>query len=250
MKVILFQNILISELNNPFMRVKKKYLPLWFLLMITFHSASPQSSPTLSGEIIQPSTGLKGSQFFINEWVKGDIFFHDGTRVTDKKLRYNGYTEEVLWLHEGSNQVVLIDRNLIEKFSLYLPDNPEPLVFEKMPLKSAFQQGTGDVFAHSLYKDTISLFAIRQVVKKRDVIEKRGNARGLFTEIEPKHIYFLILPCERVAIIGKSRRKSFYRAFPQFRDEIRSAFTGTRNRIRDENEMVEAVRLINEIIAR
>jgi hypothetical protein len=232
------------------MRVRKKYLPLWFLMMITFHSASPQSSPTLSGEIILPSTGLKGSQFYINDWLEGEIFFTDGTSVSDKKFRYNGYTDDVLWLHEGSKQVVLIDRNLIEKFSLYLPGNPEPLVFEKMPLKSALQQGTGDVFAHLLYKDTISLFAIRQVVKKRDVIEKRGNARGLFTEIEPKHIYFLILPCGRVAIIGKSRRKSIYRAFPEFREQLRTAFTDSRNRLRDENEMIEAVRIINEIFAR
>jgi hypothetical protein len=232
------------------MRAKNKYFTLWFILMITFHSASPQERPILSGEIIQYSTGIKGSQFYINDWLAGEIFFTDGTSVTDKKFRYNGYTDDILWLHEGSKQVVLIDRNLIEKFCLYLPGNTEPLVFEKMPLRSALQQGTGDIFAHSLYKGRISLYAIRQIVKKRDVIEKRGNARGLFTEIEPRHTYFLILPSGRVAIIDKSRRKSIYRAFPEFREELRSAFKDSRNRLRDENGMIEAVRIINEIYAR
>lgn len=232
------------------MRAKNKHFTLWYILMMTFYSACPQDNATLSGEIIQPSTGLKGSQFYINDWLDGEIFFNDGSRVTVEKLRYNGYADEVLWLHEGSKQVVLINRNLIEKFTLYLPGNPEPLVFERMPLKSALYQRTGDVFAHSLLKGTISLFAIRQIVKKRDVIEKRGNARGLFTEIEPQHIYFIILPCGRVAIIDKSPRKSLYRAFPEFREELRSAFTDSRNRLRNENEMIEAIRIINDIFAR
>jgi hypothetical protein len=246
----MFQNILISELNNPFMRARKKHLPLWFLLMITFCSASSQSSPILSGEIIQPLTGLKGSQFYINDWLEGEIFFTDGTCVTQKKLRYNGYSDEVLWLHEGSKQVVLLDRNLIEKFCLYLPGNPEPLVFERITKRPDVHQGTYDVFAHSLFKGRISLYAIRQIVKKRDVIEKRGKARALFAEIEPKHSYFLILDCGMAVIIDKSRRKSIYNAFPEFREELRSALTDSRNRLRDENEMIEAVRLINEIFAR
>ena len=62
----------------------------------------------LSGEVYSPPVLFSGSPWYIDDWTRGIVILENGEMVSNVKLRYNGYLDELFWLTpEAFDQVLL-----------------------------------------------------------------------------------------------------------------------------------------------
>lgn len=219
-----------------------------FFLFAGIVTGQVHSEP-LAGEITRPVEGLIGSQYYINEWLNGDVTLINGAVARDKKLRYNGLLDEVFWLHEESLQHIKLDRHLISEFCLTLPDSGDSLLFRRIETDALRLSRTGDIFVQVLYDDVISLYAYRRIARRGDVVEKRGRARIMLTEIEPAHIYFFILPDKKVVTLENISRRSVYRAFREKRNELGRYLRIKNMDTADDEFLIETAKILKEIFS-
>jgi len=211
------------------------------------NNASPGFDYPLSGEIIRPVSGFLGSPYFNDQWLKGEVLLNNGVTVHDKKLRYNAFLDEIIWLDEASMQQVKLDRELVEGFLLYFPGIAEPIRFKKTEPGPAGITAKQNGFAQILYSDTISLLAFRQVVKKRDIMTGRGSSRVLMSELEPATIYFFIIPGEEPVFIARMSRRNIYRVFPGKREFIRNEIRRNNLRLDSDHDLIRLAVILNSV---
>ncbi len=202
----------------------------------------------LAGEVREPGGMYTGDKYFKNEWLKGDVMLENGIVAENVKLRYNGLIDDVFWLHEGSLQHIMLDRGLVSGFRMYMPEEDEKLVFTKVERSLLRMHGTRDIYVQVLYDDIVTLYAYRQVSRKRDVYVRRGRSRYILTELEHDPVYFFVLPGDVIVRLDTVNRRDVYRAFPGVRDELRSIFRQRRNFSNDEHLLTETADRLNRVL--
>ncbi len=216
-------------------------------ILVTVTLYSGDTIVPLAGEVREPTGMYTGDKYFKNEWLKGDVMLENGIVAENVKLRYNGLIDEVFWLHEGSLQHIMLDRGLVSGFRMYVPEENEMLLFEKVERSLLRMQGSKELYVQVLYDDIVTLYAYRQVSRKRDVYVRRGHSRYIFTELEHDPVYFFVLPGDVIVRLDALNRRDVYRAFPEIRDELRSIFRQRRSFSGEEQLLTETADHLNSI---
>jgi hypothetical protein len=77
--------------------------------------------------------GVKGTPYFNEEWLTGDVYFPDGTEIIRINIRYNIYSDELEFKNSTSGQTFIIDRNRISGFRFNEPG--DSILFESFNFK-------------------------------------------------------------------------------------------------------------------
>jgi hypothetical protein len=117
----------------------------------------PAYEKRLTGKIFHNKLVGKNEQFFAY-WTRGDIYLTDNSIVKDKNLRYNGLIDELLWMRDSDYKIALLDRNTIERFVLYMPDNKGTVAFVKVDQKDPKHSENNDMFLQLLADGEVKLF--------------------------------------------------------------------------------------------
>ncbi len=201
----------------------------------------------LSGEVFTFHMQADGSQYLFENWVKGDVSFISGKSLKDQSFRYNGYLDELIWLHPSFYKPVKADKYQIESFTLY-PPGGDTLIFENISFKPRFESDSLHFFAQKLYTGDISLVAYRQIKRTGETLESIGPRLVARPKIEPEPVYYLILPDDQVHEVRRLNRRSLYRIFSDERRAIREGFRRECLRINNERDLIKAVGIIDEIL--
>lgn len=204
----------------------------------------------LPGEITQPGGMFRGNPYLIDEWLDGEIILSNGSIVGNIKLKYDGYRDDVLWLHERNMQHIILDRSQLSGFTLTIPETGEKLQFKKIERAALGLPGMGDLFVEVLFSDTVSLYVHRRIVKIRDIYERRGRSRYIFAEIESDPVYYFLLPGNTAIRLDNINRRSLYRAFPEKRNELRQLLRRSRRTGNDEQALVETAIYLNKLLGK
>lgn len=195
----------------------------------------------LSGKLNNPPHQPIGNQHYPSEdWLYGDVLLENGIVVKDKRLRYNGYLDELFWLYEGDYQQIQLDRNFIKESTLYKQGQLEPVIFRKISIDAPLITSRDNVFGELLYEGALQLYAFRRVIDSRTA--EIGEVGPI---ISPSPLFVLIMPEGTSKIINRINRRNLLVLFPGKKGEIRNVLRDNRIfRLRSEQDLIDAVRLL------
>jgi hypothetical protein len=93
--------------------------------------------------------GVKGTPYLFNIWKQGDIFLKDSSLIKDINIKYNIYTDDVLYLNSKSGDSLIIDRPRIDAFEIQGDSPADLLLFRDIRLKPGSKDKS--TFARVLY---------------------------------------------------------------------------------------------------
>lgn len=88
---------------------------------------SKMSGPIYTTRMDELYEGVKGTPYLFNEWKSGNIYLKDNKLIKNVKIKYNIYTDDLLYLNSTSGDSLIINRSMINKFEIS-DDQPDDLV--------------------------------------------------------------------------------------------------------------------------
>ncbi|MDX9942604.1 MAG: hypothetical protein RBS53_10330 [Bacteroidales bacterium] len=211
---------------------------------------TPPNQARLSGEVFSFGLHAEGSMYFPEDWNQGRVTLTSGEVVEVERLRYNGYLDQLIWLNPANFQPIQIDKQMVHSFSLQVPYLPDSLYFENITFKRWYESNPINIYGQLMYRGNIRLLAHRRIFSEREVIEERGNALVARAQLKLESIYYILMPDNQAHEFKRLNRKTLYRLFPEHSDALRDAFRQNNLRIRNENELIEAVKIIDQILGK
>lgn len=181
-----------------------------------------------------------GVPFYQGNWLTGSVTMKSGETYSGLQLRYDAYKDDLIYQNDVTNNVIIIDKNSIEQFTLTLPANGKVETFKPFVHKNLREQN-GRYFAIIL-EDSIS------VIKKYEAKEEQYSTvnmtlkkTGAFVHKESRYTW------DGIELKAVPRfRRLLLRQYPQYKEDLRKFFF--HNHIRMKND--DDVRLLYEEINR
>lgn len=109
-------------------------------------------NPSISGSnmILSFDTRYKGflnSPYLLESWVKGDLFFNNGTKYSEVDLKLNTYKDEVVVRKRDTGDSIVVDKTAVREFTL-INEKGAQMLFRKLTEPQSKQLG----FFHVLYE--------------------------------------------------------------------------------------------------
>jgi hypothetical protein len=212
-------------------------------------SDEPGTGQYLPGELFTPTFHVDNSTYFNTDWLSGDIFLTDGRVIRNKKIRYNGFLDELLWLESESNQVVKLDKEAISKFHYTNIQGDTTVNFRKIKVKRNNFNDSVYIFGQELYQGDLSLYVLHSFYFDRSVIvhvEKGNIMKDIYKEEPVYYIKFL-----NNTTIGFKRfnRKNLYAFAPDKKDEIKKFLKESNSgKIKTTAEIISLVQFLDTIV--
>lgn len=118
-------------------------------------------STLVFNEYHNPINNFRGGQF-INTWSKGAVTLLTGETINDMMLRYDMFSDELLWLRETDFVTGIVNRNIVSSFRIFTDE--KELFFEKREVKHPGTD-TADSYLQMLAEGELDLMVYRNVVK-------------------------------------------------------------------------------------
>lgn len=202
----------------------------------------PDFDARLCGEIFETPAGYNGEQYTSRDWVNGDILLEHGALVRDKKLRYNGFLDQLIWYDLDQSRMVKLEKAFIREFSLELPGGRQAL-YRKIKVNPA---DSLEVFAEVLTEGAASLFVQRRIIIRGSSTREVGDRLYLYDDLEPYARYILLLP-DRTSLSFHLIRKSLVLAMlpAAYKEQAKAYLEAHPMRLRNERQLAELVKNLN-----
>ncbi len=79
--------------------------------------------------------GIKGTPYLFPAWKQGNIYLKDSSHIKNINIKYNIYTDDVLYLNSRSGDSLIIDRSLINAFEILDDSAGGIILFKDINLK-------------------------------------------------------------------------------------------------------------------
>ena len=201
----------------------------------------------LSGEIFQANMPTRGSPFFNEAWYRGDVLRASGHWVSDQLLRYNGFLDELLWLPSMVRPQVMLDRGQVKGFIMFTPGRRDTLIFEKIIVRPRFSSQERSIYAQKLYRGKSAVMLHHQIQEDGEYHKRTGRGVFIMQVLKPAPVYYILLPDNQTLLLRKLNNRSFLRLFDEERRELRRSLRENRIRIRTNQDLVKAVRLMDQL---
>ncbi len=205
-----------------------------------------QPEPRLSGEVFRITTKTIGSQNFYDHWSQGMVVLESGAIIDDHLLIYNGYIDELIFQHPLTYETVVADKNFIREFRLLNPGRED--IFINIRNSRWYASASLGSYYRVLLEGNVSLLVYQKVKKAGEVAEYTSEGPQIHTKVEPDPAYFIFLNDGRSFFINRFNRRTFFQAFPEYKEELRKQFRQHHLRIRNEQDLIEAVKIIEKVV--
>lgn len=201
-------------------------------------------STNLTGETYVEFRGYNGSQYYNSEWIDSDILLSTGEKLYNKKFKYNGLLDEVIWLNTSIPGLFQVDKEFICDFWLKKVKD-RPIHFKRINVNDTIKNHKSDIFAEVIVEGNVSFYIHRQisVVDVQSIM--RDNKLYPYKTIAPTPIYYIKLPTNKYAKLSKLGRISFQKVFPDQKKMIRKLIRENHLDMRTENGLKEMIELMN-----
>jgi hypothetical protein len=203
--------------------------------------------PKLTGDLFQPPNpgSLEGSQFFIEDWLNGDVYLTNKNIVRNKVLKYNGFLDRLICLTPVNYQQVNLDKDQIEGFCLN-DKSGVTYCFKKIPIKDDLSPDSLSVFAEVLSQSRISLFAYRKVINKGYEVTSNGHYSDIY-KAQPLYLFGF----ENGKTIGFKRcnKHDVMMLFPDKKEVIMAKLKELKlPHFLTEADLIQVTKVLNEIL--
>jgi hypothetical protein len=202
--------------------------------------------PVLFGEILESNPPVVGQQYFLSDWAEGMVYFKNGDVAEKQWLKYDGLNDWLVWFNPVVNKQAILEKPLIKGFSLFDPQRLEILYFRTLEIRVPNHGDRQEVFAQVLAEGNYNLFVLRWI-EKSGVRERRQDGKIVeLPEIESRPVYVIQLPDKSTTQFRRLRRSVLHDLLPGKRKEIQSILAGHHLRLRQEDDLIRAIQIINE----
>jgi hypothetical protein len=201
------------------------------------------TEPALVGDIFVKPLPSTVSQYFIDDWLRGRIVLANGRIVEKKRLRYNGFLDRLIWMNE-KYQMVKLDKEAVNGFCLY--DNEFPLVnfcMEKIKIKEEFVPDSTIVYAQVLYRNNLSLYAYRKVV--RYGVEEMKQYKIIADAYDKRTFYYFKTGNHTTKGFMKISRRNLLEILPGRKEGIISYLRSGNYKIKTETDLIGLAEWLN-----
>ena len=193
----------------------------------------------LTGSRYMDAGHKNSGMYFTDEWCPGNIWLTSGRKVNDLMLRYNGFTDDLVWMRQRVMQVTL-DKNNIKAFDILM--NGRDHYFEKRMI--THEKDSAETFCEVLHSGKVQLVAIR----KTRLESESFKGYVPYYNYAPHPVYYLFIR-GRTYFLKNCKLRTLYSTFPELEDKIRQRVHEQHIRRRKEANFIKAVIAIEDILA-
>ncbi len=202
--------------------------------------------PNLTGDLFVTTDKGIGSQYFIEDWLAGDIYLSNKTIVKNQHLKFNQYYNKLLWLTPTSHQQVMLDKEQVKGFCLNTKYGQQ-YCFWKIPVKPDLYLDTIMVYAEVLYQDSISLFIHRKIERNGyQVLNSGAYSKDVY---RINTTYYFRMENGKTIGFKKYRKLTIAGFFPDRKKLILAKLRELKqSNLRNESEIQLITRALNEVL--
>lgn len=173
--------------------------------------------PNLMGDLFTTNDKGIGSQYFIEQWLNGDIYLSNNILVKNHYIRFNLYYNKLMWLTPTSHQQVVLDKEQVKGFCLNTNYGKQHC-FWRIPVKPDLSIDTILVYAEVIYQDSISLFVHRKVERSGyEVLKASAYSKDIYNV---STTYYFMMENGKTIGFKKFRKRAVAALFPDKKEEI------------------------------
>lgn len=184
---------------------------------------------------------LDGVPYYKGDWLTGSITMKSGETYNNMQLRYDIYKDNLIYLNNINNNVIIVDKNTIDKFTLTDKTGKTEI------FKSITDESLNDLngrYMAIILDDSISL--IKKCEAKEEIyINANPNIKksGAFAHESTlyawnKHYYYNV----------PKTRRHVYRQYPEIKSDIRKFVIHNHIRMKNEDDVRLLYQEINRLI--
>ena len=134
--------------------------------------------------------GVRGTPYLYDEWKLGNVYLTDNKLIKSVNIKYNIYTDELLYLNSSSGDSLIINRSMIDKFEIIDDLSDDLIVMEVMNLKPGNREKK--TYVRVIY-DGKSKFILKYVKTLINAFYEGAYAAGnKYDEYTDKYQYYLL----------------------------------------------------------
>ncbi|MGD9991673.1 MAG: hypothetical protein AB7S69_00110 [Salinivirgaceae bacterium] len=175
---------------------------------------------------------LKKEQFF-NDWTLGTVYFVNGKKTSQVRLRYNGWKDEMLWLRETDYKTGQIIKGTIKKVVLNKSDFSDSLVFIRHVDSSAFQNQ--HLLLQEIARGYVSVYCHRKVVLVK------GSDKFV-----QKHQYYLKIGKNELSKFNRHKKDLISGFSAEQQEQVKKVLKHHKTRLKTDEGLAKTIQLINQ----
>ena len=96
---------------------------------------SRSASIVMTTDMDELYEGIRGTPYLFTGWRQGNIYLKDSSQIKNINIKYNIYTDDVLYLNSKSGDSLIIERSLIREFQMLNDSASNIITFKEMNMK-------------------------------------------------------------------------------------------------------------------
>ena len=202
-------------------------------------------SPKLTGEAFIENKQYIGEQYFITDWVKGDILLSTGDIVYNKSLKYNGLFDEVIWMNTSNFSKYKLDKSFISDFWLKR-DQGDTIHFKRVNADETNSNHPTEIFVQVGIEGKVSLYIQRKIRIVSEEYMYHNNKLLYYNNIANRPLYYIKLPSTGLTCMNRIHRRTFLRLFPDQKKKISKLLKDHHLNFKTEYDLIKVIGLLNE----
>jgi hypothetical protein len=170
---------------------------------------------------------------FYGTWAKGELKLKNGCTVTNEYLRYNRYHDELLWLRGNDYSIGVVQKDLVESFTIFATENQPTMTFRNMRRNKWLLSDSSSMYMQVLADGPLLLVARRKALRI-----------GENPELNPKDEYFFIK--DNIFYKISITRRSLYKFMATEKEAMREIVRENNLNLRNEAQFAKAIMLYNQ----
>ncbi|HPT15317.1 MAG TPA: hypothetical protein PK796_11035 [Bacteroidales bacterium] len=195
--------------------------------------------PPVCGEVYVVPKDFSGKQYFNRNWLPGDVVLTSGDTLYDMLLKYNGFTDELIWLDSNAFRQVKLEKHFINRFTMKHPDG-RVILFERIVEKQPLSADSADVFVEVMC-DNVARLCVQRQIASRGVTTKYIEGKDYsFDDLKPQPRYMLFLPNHQPVVFRIIGRKTVLRLLPPgYREQAEVIIREHHLSLRNEKQLIQ-----------
>jgi len=187
--------------------------------------------------IVLPAAETKPPEDEIyGQWRYGKIILNSGEIISGELIHYDGLNDQLII--DSKNPVIrlAVEKNTIQGFDMETMNSDHIFKFRRIRVKGKHIADYQDVYLQVLIAGRNTLYIYRKLTKTLAL-----------NEIARNYVYFIKKEDNSMVSFVKPSRKTITRLFPEKADQYRSALRKQHNRVRNEEQLINAVGTFNSL---
>lgn len=181
--------------------------------------------------------GLRGTPYFLPNWIKGQVEMTAGQNYTSVPLKFNAYQQQLVMLRTwAGNDSILVDPGQVKRFTLTNADG-QTYVFRRYPTASTTDETLKNGYFLVLYEGkSVLLKRVTKVFKKADYKNPYAN-NVRYDEFRDAFSYYVLKPDQTLTKV-KLSDKSIIDALGDRKDALKGFVKQENLVVKTENDAI------------